>query len=162
MDDILLKPFKRPDIQAMLNKWIHGRAAAETAGLPAPAQNTPADAIFSATELLDTFMNNKELACSLLERFMERTSGQIESLPALQALSDWETARREAHTIKGAALTLSGRELGKAAARLEIAFKNADLSEIEAASPQVTEAFARFKEDAGKFLLSRSAEPKEA
>jgi HPt (histidine-containing phosphotransfer) domain-containing protein len=151
MDDILLKPFKKPDVQAMLNKWINSGSSEVPAAAPAPGED-----IFNSAELMDTFMGNEEMAFSLLERFIERTSGQIKNIPALKAAADWESARREAHTIKGAALTLSGRELGKAAARLERAFKDACLPEAEAAYPQLEEAFARFKEKACPFLRSEA------
>jgi signal transduction histidine kinase/CheY-like chemotaxis protein/HPt (histidine-containing phosphotransfer) domain-containing protein len=199
MNDILLKPFKRPDIQAMLEKWLKTAEAlpehedvsagegeipagfvipveeadivpptesrAELMGPPGGASGTPGPSpansggnggvIFSPAEVLDTFLGNKEMAFSLLEHFLERTKGQIEAFPALVAAADWEAARREAHTIKGAVLTLSGGELGKAAARLEIACKDRDRPEIDAAYQEVGEAFARFRLEAGKFLETR-------
>jgi signal transduction histidine kinase/CheY-like chemotaxis protein/HPt (histidine-containing phosphotransfer) domain-containing protein len=196
MNDILLKPFKRPDIQAMLEKWLKNAEAPGTADISAgdeavpsgfvipveeadivPATKSraeilgfsggetskpcPANAggnegvIFNSAEVLDTFLGNEEMAFSLLEHFLERTTGQIEAFPALPAAADWETARREAHTIKGAALTLSGGRLGKAAARLERACKDRDEPETDAAYKEVQEAFARFSEEAGEFLETR-------
>jgi HPt (histidine-containing phosphotransfer) domain-containing protein len=116
--------------------------------------------IFSAAEVLDTFLGNEEMAVSLLDHFLERTQGQIETFPALLAAADWETARREAHTIKGAVLTLSGGELGKAAARLERACKDREEPETEAAYQEVQAAFARFRDEAGKFLEARRNRPK--
>jgi CheY-like chemotaxis protein/HPt (histidine-containing phosphotransfer) domain-containing protein len=182
INDMLLKPFKRPDIQAMLEKWLSGFAIpvegadivpatknrAELLGLeegggeaaPLPAASGAAasgeeDGVFSPAEVMDTFLDNEEMAFSLLRHFLERTERQIEEFPALPAAGDWENARREAHTIKGAAFTLSGRALGKAAARLEGACKSVDRPEADAAYIQVKEAFARFGEEAGKFMESR-------
>jgi CheY-like chemotaxis protein/HPt (histidine-containing phosphotransfer) domain-containing protein len=196
MNDILLKPFKRPDIQAMLEKWLKSAEAAapalpdvsageeipsgfvipveeadivpvtksraEILGFPGGGSETlkqsPANSrgnegvIFSPAEVMDTFLDNEEMASSLLEHFLERTKVQLEDFPALLAAEDWETARREAHTIKGAALTLSGGELGKAAARLEGASKNRDRPETEAAFEDLKEAFARFGAEAARFL----------
>jgi HPt (histidine-containing phosphotransfer) domain-containing protein len=198
MNDILLKPFKRPDIQTMLEKWLKSAEAAapdpaETAsgeeavpadfvipieeadivpatqsraellGFPGGERETPkpvpaasgGGVIFSAAEMLDTFLGNEEMAVSLLDHFLERTQGQIEAFPALLAAADWETARREAHTIKGAVLTLSGGELGKAAARLERACKDREEPETRAAYQEVQAAFVRFRDEAGKFLEAR-------
>jgi CheY-like chemotaxis protein/HPt (histidine-containing phosphotransfer) domain-containing protein len=214
MNDILLKPARRPDIQAMLEKWLKhaetepphaaaggsatgpaGGATGDAAGegeippdfvIPVeaadivPATKARAEilgsgdettqrtnpvpvaqwggkggVIFSSAEVLEAFLDNEEMAVSLLEHFLERTGAQIEGFPALPAAGDWETARREAHTIKGAALTLSGGELGKAAARLEGACKNTDRPETEAAFQELKEAFARFRNEAGKFLETR-------
>jgi CheY-like chemotaxis protein/HPt (histidine-containing phosphotransfer) domain-containing protein len=202
MNDILLKPFKRPDIQAITEKWLKNAEPPESpeasAGegeipsgfvipveeaeiVPATKDRTellgealggngapdsgPANlgetggAVFSSAEVLDTFLDNEEMAFSLLEHFLERTRGQIEGFPALMAAEDWETARRDAHTVKGAALTLSGRDLGNAAARLERACKNADRPETEAAYSEAREAFARFKAEAEKFLKTRRPAP---
>jgi CheY-like chemotaxis protein/nitrogen-specific signal transduction histidine kinase/HPt (histidine-containing phosphotransfer) domain-containing protein len=197
MNDILLKPAKRPDVQAMLEKWLKKaeaeppddstgegeipadfvipveeadivpvtKARAEILGfgddgngMPNPVVPQGGDkggVIFSSAEVLDSFLDNDEMAFSLVEHFLERTNGQLEGFPALLAAGDWETARREAHTIKGAALTLSGGELGKTAARLEGACKNTDRPETEAAYQEVKEAFVRFREEAVKFLETR-------
>jgi CheY-like chemotaxis protein/HPt (histidine-containing phosphotransfer) domain-containing protein len=208
MDDILLKPAKRPDIQAMIEKWLKNadaepprtaaggsvkdpaggifgegeippgfvipveaadivpatKARAEILGSGENGTPNPAPVvqggegggvIFSAAEVLEAFLDNEEMAASLLEHFLERTSAQLEGFPALPAAADWETARREAHTIKGAALTLSGGELGRAAAQLERASKNKDRPGTEAAYQEVKKAFGRFKDEAGKFLEAR-------
>ncbi|MDR2617973.1 MAG: response regulator [Treponema sp.] len=186
IDDILIKPFKRPDVEKMLRKWIAPQEPAERAGFDAvsipvegpdlirhtkaraeiiapfkeaetgkapgnTAREAPA-AIFNPAELMKTFMDNDEAALSLLGRFLERTALQVAALPILKETEDWDTAMREAHTIKGAAYTMSAQELGKTAARLETAFKNRDLPEAEAAYPLLKEAFERFRKEAGDFL----------
>jgi signal transduction histidine kinase/DNA-binding response OmpR family regulator len=153
-DDILVKPFKRPEIEAMLRKWINVRreppepvvppAALPTAPLTAP--------IFDREDLMETFMDDEEVARSLLVQFVERTAGQIAAIPDLAKKKDWESARREAHTIKGSALTMGGKELGEAAARLELAFKNLDGAEMKAAYGPVQEAFVRFRAAAEAYL----------
>jgi CheY-like chemotaxis protein len=199
MNDILLKPFKRPDIHGMIEKWLKNpeppehpevsagegeipsgfvipieeadivpatKGRAELLGPSGGGSGTPVsvpantgNAVFSSAEVLDTFLDNAGMAFSLLEHFLERTKGQIEGFPILLAAEDWEAAGREAHTIKGAALTLSGRDLGKAAARLEAACRNTDRPETEAAYKEVQEAFARFSAEAGEFLKTRRSAP---
>ena len=111
--------------------------------------------IFNAAEVLDTFMQNEEAVLALLDQFMERTQTQLDALPGLEKAGDWESARLEAHTIKGAAYTLGGTELGKAAARLELAYKENDMKETEAAFPSLLEAFGRYKKEAEEFIRSR-------
>jgi HPt (histidine-containing phosphotransfer) domain-containing protein len=102
-------------------------------------------AVFDRADLMETFMNEEETARSLLARFVTRTADQISAIPALAGRQDWEGARREAHTIKGSSLTMGGKELGRAAARLELAFKNMDRAEMKAAWGPVKEAFVRFR-----------------
>jgi HPt (histidine-containing phosphotransfer) domain-containing protein len=162
-DDILIKPFKRADIEGSLHKWI-GRSrdpappdiaapeaiaapppAAGAASIP-PAAAVPDLAVFDREEALDTFMHEEEAVRDLLLRFVTRTEKHLaEDLPRSLKTGDWETGRRDAHTIKGGVLTLGGRELGSVAAKLEIAFKDADRDGAAALLPPLGEAFGRFK-----------------
>jgi CheY-like chemotaxis protein/HPt (histidine-containing phosphotransfer) domain-containing protein len=180
-DDILIKPFKRPDIEAMLNKWMAvslkrmGEAAdaKKAADRPAPdavqsagpagapqeerdAASGPAGkeikaGIFNYAEVLDTFLGEEEAVKNLLVKFMERSEEQVSAILDNIKTSDWETGRRNAHTIKGSALTLAARELGACAARLEIAFKEQNQVEAEAAYPPLVSAYTRFKTEAEKY-----------
>jgi signal transduction histidine kinase/CheY-like chemotaxis protein/HPt (histidine-containing phosphotransfer) domain-containing protein len=162
-DDILLKPFKRPDIEAMLQKWLSLRTKAPAGGPPPaepaslgtepPASNPPASPeIFDTADLLETFMDNEETARSLLVHFIERTAEQLAALPGMVERQEWEDARREAHTIKGSALTLGGKDLGGAAARLELSCQAKDAAETAAALPAAEEAFGRFRAAVEKYL----------
>jgi HPt (histidine-containing phosphotransfer) domain-containing protein len=89
-----------------------------------------------------------------MARFLDRTGEQIQGLPALAAGEAWEEGRRIAHLIKGSALTMTGQELGRAAAKLELAFKNQDRREAEAGVPPLQEAFIRFRIKAEAFIRS--------
>jgi CheY-like chemotaxis protein len=157
-NDILLKPFMRPEMEAILVKWTGGTGIAGGAG-GALADKTRNDKeadrgneIFTPRDLLETFMDNTETAKSLLGHFVQRSAEQIDSLPALAEAENWQEARRIAHTIKGSSLTLSGKELGKCAGRLELAYKNIDHPEMEAAIGPFKEAFARFKNAVEAYL----------
>jgi CheY-like chemotaxis protein/HPt (histidine-containing phosphotransfer) domain-containing protein len=154
-DDILAKPFKRQDIEKKLLAWIDAPGGPEwgnpaAAGLP--AVDDPS-LIFNPQDLSDTFMDDTEMAKSMLTRFLDHTGRQIaREIPKSMEAEDWETAMREAHTIKGSALTMSGRELGEAAARLERAFKTVDRAGMAAALPPLTAAFTRFKAAACAYI----------
>jgi CheY-like chemotaxis protein len=117
----------------------------------APVSATKAP-VFNSQELLDAFLDDAETIKPLIGRFLERTEDQIAYLPGMAQQEAWEEGRRIAHTIKGSALTLSGRELGQAAARLELAFKAQDRNEIQAGLPPLMEAFARFKAEVKLFI----------
>jgi HPt (histidine-containing phosphotransfer) domain-containing protein len=112
--------------------------------------------IINWTEVLDTFMNNEKVVLSVLEKFIERTTAQLESLPDLEKNEDWKNARIIAHNIKGAALTISDEELGNAADRLEVAYKNIDRDEMKLAYSHLQKTFERFKKEAEKFIRLKS------
>ncbi|MDR2049725.1 MAG: response regulator [Treponema sp.] len=167
-DDTLLKPFKRPDIEAMFEKWKGkpgqngivplwekppGSAPEHTAAeTPAPENGNRTEEIFNPSDLADTFLGDRETSRSLLKKFLERSEEQIGLLEDLEKAGDWEEARRIAHTVKGSSLTLSGKELGAAAGRLEKAYKNADAAEVQSAYEPFIQAFGRFKTAAEGFL----------
>ncbi|MDR1903144.1 MAG: response regulator [Treponema sp.] len=217
-NDILIKPFKRSDLEQMLVKWekvtdaapsinepqgisssllkedksmaekyqaprvkkgllarsislINTKEKAMSASALAPGKvktgllakmnaikeqndslKVESEEVFNPVELLDTFMDNAEMVKSLLGRFLGRTRGQVESMQKLVANGDWEELRREAHTIKASSLTLSGKELGASAFKLELAAKNKDMPNIETAYPLFRDAFARFEQAASRFL----------
>jgi len=110
---------------------------------------------FNAGELLTTFMNDEATVLPLIDRFIERTQAQLSVIPLLEKAADWESARRESHMIRGAAPTMGGAELGRAAARLELAHKNMDRREMKAAYPPLLEAFERYKKEAETFTRAR-------
>jgi signal transduction histidine kinase/CheY-like chemotaxis protein/HPt (histidine-containing phosphotransfer) domain-containing protein len=143
-NDILLKPFKKHDIEAMCRKWAgtepFGPAQVEVPG----GAEQGSLAVFSGKELLDTFMNNGGAAKNTLAGFLRRTGEQLEVLPSLVREKNWEEAFRIAHTIKGSARTLSGMELGEAAAILERAYKTIDTGVMSGALAGLCRAFERF------------------
>jgi CheY-like chemotaxis protein/HPt (histidine-containing phosphotransfer) domain-containing protein len=153
INDVLVKPIKISEIQRMLEKWLipeEGLSAARPERDPASGPEA-----FNAKELLYTFMNEVEIVLPLLSRFIERTKTQLDNFPVLKASGDWESARRDAHTIKGAGGTMGGAELGKAAGVLEKACLNASIEESETAYSRVLEIFAKYKKEAEEFIRER-------
>jgi len=157
INDVLTKPIKFAEIKRTLEKWlVSGNESRVFDIMPAsPAANIVSEpAVFNAEEMLYAFMNETEIVLPLLHRFIVRTNSQLEDFQALKAAGDWVTARRNAHTIKGASGTMGGAMLGKAADALEKACINASAEEADAAYPHVVETFARYKEEAEKFIQS--------
>jgi HPt (histidine-containing phosphotransfer) domain-containing protein len=89
---------------------------------------------------------------------MERTEQQLAQVPILADQGDWETATREAHTIKGSARSLSAPDLGDAAARWEEACKTGDPLAVWALVPEMTETFSRFKVLVNRYLAEPAAD----
>jgi signal transduction histidine kinase/CheY-like chemotaxis protein/HPt (histidine-containing phosphotransfer) domain-containing protein len=145
-DDVLLKPFKRKDVEALYRQWT-GRN--QDSG-----QDPPSPPVFSAKNLLDTFMRDENSARELLGYFVRRSAGQMETLPGMIRGGNWEEARRLAHTIKGSSMTLSGMELGTAAAALEKACRERDAQKAAAALPPLKGAFRRFQRASEEYLSS--------
>ena len=177
MDDILVKPFKRRDLAAVLSVWMRpkeergsqaepaagGRAAgAETlteARSAAPRETAPAKGpadplVFDWTSVLDTFLGQRSTVTGLLGRFIEKARCQMEELAAALETKDFTAFREAAHSLKGAAWNLSARRLGDAALEAENAGRTGDEEKAREALARLRPAFAEFAAIAGSFLES--------
>ena len=158
MNEVLVKPIKRSSVEKILEKWLGKADEKPSNPTSIPKEGTDTQKIISVFDevgMLDTFMNDVEATLPLLSRFIDRTKLQLENIPLLFKNGDFESAFRDAHTIKGAAFTMGGMELGKAASRLEFACRNTDKNEAEAAYPPLCEAFIAYKKAAEDFIHSR-------
>jgi len=153
IDDILIKPFKQIDVGKMLEKWIDGLHVSVDQSGVSPAGE---DGVFDTALIMENFSNDCEAAVSILSIFLNRTQDQIENFPNLEKAGDWDSARRDAHSIKGSSGSLGGARLREAAARLENACKSDSKAEVKTAFPLLCEAFARYRGKAEEFMNSRS------
>jgi len=159
INDVLTKPIKFSEIKMMLEKWLVPVREPQAFDLmpTGPAESAVSGPeIFNAEEMLSAFLDDEKIVLPLLSRFIERTSSQLENFPGLKATGEWATARRDAHTIKGAAPTMGSAELGKAASALENACINASAEEAETAYPHILETFAKYRKEAEKFIFNKS------
>jgi signal transduction histidine kinase/DNA-binding response OmpR family regulator len=159
-NDILVKPFKLADIEKMLRQWIDiGEKCLEQTqkNLSENRLNEKKEvdnkSIFDINDVLDTFMGDKEVVTSLIEKFLTKAEQQMKEIAENIDQNDFETGRRIAHTIKGSALTLAAKELGNAASELEKAFKDENGEDIQRFYPPMKEAFARLKEVLSKLKI---------
>jgi PAS domain S-box-containing protein len=175
MNDVLVKPFKKIDLEAMLAFWA-GRSSAGCghpayAGIsypahagtsepayagtgqpgsgtasPPPADKPPCDSsVFDFEGLVDTFLGQKEKVLDLLGRFITKTRGQLSDMEAALAANDATTLREISHSIKGAAWNLSARPLGDAARILEDAARDGQLAVFGEALPELAGRFSDFE-----------------
>ena len=149
MNEVLLKPVKPAAIEKLLKKWIDN----------VQIEKAATNSVFDIADALDTFLNNKEAFLPVLTRFVERTAAQLEAFPLLEKAADWDNAVREAHTMKGAAFTMGGAELGEAAYLLEKAYRDAVKDEMTKAYTLVCEAFGRYKKEADEYIERESKCP---
>jgi len=157
ISDVLIKPIKMSEIKRLLEKWLIPGGEQQAVGsmsARSAASTVSEPAVFNAKEMLNAFMGETKIVLPLLSRFIERTGSQLENFPALKAAGDWVTARRDSHTIKGAACNMGSSELSKAADALEKACLNASVKDAEAAYSHVLETFARYKKEAENFIQS--------
>ena len=132
MDDYLPKPIDPNELAQVLKKWIGHPAPAERSSPGAEAEAAPADGnqVFDGAGLLKRLAGNRGLAERLVKEFLADTPSQLRTLRELLEKGDTESARRQAHKLKGAAANLSAGALREAASHAEQAAMAGQLNKL--------------------------------
>ena len=130
MDDYLAKPVDPDELAQVLAKWI-GRPGAIEQPIPATtAATSDSHDVFDRARLLNRLAGNHALAERLMAEFLDDTPSQLCLLKSLLEEGDAESARRQAHKLKGAAATLSAGALRDAAFHAEQAAMAGQLNQV--------------------------------
>jgi HPt (histidine-containing phosphotransfer) domain-containing protein len=95
--------------------------------------------------MLRRMMGDLELAKAVVEGFIDDIPRQIAALKEFLEAEDQQAARRQAHTIKGAAANVGGERLREAAFDVEQAVQTEDLTAVEPLVTVLEEEFIRLK-----------------
>ena len=146
MDDFIAKPTTIPFLAAKLRQWLP-----DLTWEPAPAVAAPAAAAVSSDQALDPAAlhqltgGDEARARAVLEDFLATTRGDAQELRTAIAARSVADTRTLAHRIKGAALIVGARPLGRAAQHLEDATSadaEPDWTAIEAFADRLEGALA--------------------
>ncbi len=130
MDDYLAKPIDPNELAQVLKKWI-GHPATVGKSSPATKAVPPDDnQVFDRAGLLKRLADNQGLAERLVREFLADTPAQLRILRKLLEAGDAESARRQAHRVKGAAANLSAGALREAASHAEQAAMAGQLNKV--------------------------------
>ena len=158
MNAYLAKPLKIKSLEQVIEEWTNGATPSRETADAHPLTPIAAAVPFNGEVFRDSVMGNDLLARRILRRFVDDMPRQIALLA--QAVSDGDApqVRLMAHSIKGAAASVSGPEMRDASWRLEQQGHDGDLTtsldalrelwaSFERARP-VMETFCR--EDSGR------------
>ena len=112
MDDYLAKPISMASLAAKLGA-ISGRQTQPPA--PSARPRVP----FSVQMVVDLLGLERESAERLIQKFIDTSRKNIDSLKEAAAANDAELAHRMAHSIKGSSLQIGAAAMGKIAERIE-------------------------------------------
>jgi len=145
MDDYLSKPIEPESLARILDKWLGGAQDVSTAA-PAPAEARRSEpAVFDREALLQRVMGKESLAQKVLHAFLETAPSQIQNLRGQVTAKDGIAARREAHTLKGAAATVSAPALRGLALEAEQAAAACEWAAIEKILPRMEDQLERLR-----------------
>ncbi|MBF0500485.1 MAG: CHASE domain-containing protein [Candidatus Riflebacteria bacterium] len=102
-------------------------------------------AVFDQENMLNRFLNNRELALKLLPRFVDDAAKEIALVEKFFKEGDVSNLWRHAHTIKGSSANVAANGLRDIALILEKAGKENNLSRIEETMPELEKQFEILK-----------------
>lgn len=112
MNDILVKPFKRKNIENMLDKW------STVINLPSASQIASVDSdmmlnneLWNSADFEDTIGNDVDLGKQILFDYIDQTKGFIVTAYDLLDNKDFEELHRVSHTLKGSSAAISANKL---------------------------------------------------
>ena len=148
MSDYIAKPVELRKLADVLKKWLNpptGEASTRAGQLAGKAETVPDQNIFNYEELLSRLMGDEALAGKVIAAFLDDAPKQLRALKRMLDDGDSVGARRQAHTLKGAAATLSAEALRAASCEIQNAAEAMELTSALALLPQLQEQFERLK-----------------
>lgn len=149
MNDILVKPFKKREVELILNKW----SSAVSLLVPKEAdtvQSSPQESIFwDSDDLLDTVGSDIFLAEQLVNQYIDQT--RVFLIKAKEALFQYnfQSLSRVAHSLKGSSASISATALFNSAKNLETAANKSHYDETKDQLNDFSALFAKFVSAAG-------------
>ena len=112
MNDILVKPFKRKNIENMLDKWstvINLPSASQIASVNSDMMLN--NELWNSADFEDTIGNDVDLGKQILLDYIDQTKGFIVTAYDLLDNKDFEELHRVSHTLKGSSAAISANKL---------------------------------------------------
>ncbi len=142
MNGYLSKPVRTNDVRAVLESCL----GAEECGENTPEPPSIGGDVWNRARMLEALDGDEELADEIASEFLNETPRKLASLSAALVAGDMETARRNAHAIKGLAGNVGGDALYAAAADAERAARVGDRDEAAVRGEYLAREFERLKE----------------
>ncbi len=125
MSDYISKPIIATQLISILDKWANINTALS---IKRPETDIPGSDIFDYEHFEKISIGDKDFQKELLESYFTDVEIRIQKLDNHIALKDIQHVINEAHTIKGASLSIGALKVGEQALAVEISGKNKDLS----------------------------------
>ncbi|HEY2014196.1 MAG TPA: PAS domain S-box protein, partial [Bryobacteraceae bacterium] len=155
MDDYISKPIEPEELARALAKWLRGTQASTNAAHPEAPPAAQEDAVLDESGLMSRLMGDKPLARKLLREFLEHVPTQISNLRQYIEEGDAVAARREAHSLKGAAASVSAAAFRTVASQAEETAKAGRLEAALALLPHMEDQLRRLQAAVGNCQWSR-------
>ncbi|BCX89590.1 two-component system, sensor histidine kinase and response regulator [Methylomarinovum tepidoasis] len=145
MDDYLSKPLRRPELEAVLERYLGDESEPETD--TRPEAETPAPALWDREASLAQLDGDEELLQDMIALFLDDAPVRLDALAAAASAGDCQQIAEATHALKGMAGHFHAETLRQQAAALERAareghFEATAVAALTATTRQVMKALA--------------------
>jgi two-component system, sensor histidine kinase and response regulator len=141
MSDYLAKPVEPRQLAGLLEKWLIVPAGVGDVRPPTDQSPARTEAVFNREELLARLMGDQGLASKVIAGFLNDAPRQLLALKHKLEKGDADGARVQAHTLKGAAATVSAEALRALCVEVQKAAAAKALHRALALLPRMQEQF---------------------
>ncbi len=147
MNDYLSKPIKAAEVKAVMDKYC-GRANMESSGArERMAQILEGIAPIDFEQAMAVVDGDIEMLGEIAELFFEEAPLLLERLEAAVAEGDQESAKREAHSFKGASGNMGAKRVQLIALESEMSAKNGDIEFVRLMLPLLKAELDAFRSE---------------
>jgi CheY-like chemotaxis protein/HPt (histidine-containing phosphotransfer) domain-containing protein len=144
MNGYVTKPLRLDAMNRAIEQWTGGPQTASEPLAPGPVAAVGADrAPFDRNEFEELVMGNRGLARRIIRRFVDDMPRQIALLAQAVSDGDPQQVRLVAHSIKGAAASVSLPEMRAASWKLEQHGRDDNLADADASMVELSMSFER-------------------
>jgi FOG: CheY-like receiver len=145
MDDYLTKPVDPDSLKATLLKWLDPARPIAKAEPPAGDSSPPVEVIFDEKHLLARLSGDRRLAREIVAGFVSDIPPQLRKLANQIERGDAIQAKLSAHTLKGAASTVSANGLCETSKQMQKALAEGNFARAQKLLTHLEEQFVQFK-----------------
>ena len=145
MNDAVTKPFRRETLVSAVAGWLAKAADAQPAEAAAPPSDEDQPALPAPSmdfDLIETEFGSVDTVREVLAEYVEDVQARIGVVRNALDEGDFDTVQREAHALKGGALTLAAAGLADASQQLEESAREGRSGDAAAALDVIDREFA--------------------
>jgi two-component system sensor histidine kinase/response regulator len=149
MDDYVSKPIQPKNLVEVIERVLDNfQKSNEADNLEAPHAG-----IFDKKSLLERLDGDEELLKEILRTFLEDTPVRMEEIRLALREKDAAGLELQAHSLKGAAMNISGEGLQSLSGEIEVAGKRSDLAKAGSLVGKLEKEFEKFKSAISDILV---------
>ena len=159
MNGYLSKPLRLDALERAIGQWTRNPRIPDEPPAPSPEPCAAKMTSFDPKGFTDSVMGSESLARRVIRGFVSDMPRQIALLA--QAVSDGDTSRVVllAHSIKGAAASVSGEEMREASRKIEQQGRDGNLTASPDAVRELSTSFERARQVMERFCQEAPIEP---